>query len=164
MKKMDRILKEWIIAISVALLLLSLVYQIVWLVSVDGHSMEKTLYDNAIAIVYKLNKVPESFNKGDIVVAGIENSSDHQKVIKRIIGVQGDHVVIQKGVVMINGEEILEPYVSSATLGEVDLFVPRNGYYLLGDNRLESKDSRVFGCVDQKNIVGKVIYILNDGN
>lgn len=164
MKKMDRILKECILVIIVALLLVGVLNNTVWPMRVKGNSMENTFYNNALVIVCKFNKASMSYNKGDIIVAKIDNLDNDEKLVKRIIGVEGDHIVITNGVVMINGEELQEPYVSSITTGEVDLFVPRNGYFLLGDNRSESKDSRALGCVFRKDIIGKIIYIVKKGN
>jgi len=160
MKKMDRILKEWIIPIVIATIFVAVIYQIIWPMRVDGHSMEETLSNNDLVIVYKLGTKSKVYERGDIIVAKIDGLDGHQKVVKRIIGIQGDHIVIDKGVITINGQEIQEPYVSSMAMDAVDLFVPKNSYYLLGDNRLESADSRSFGCIKKEAIVGKVIYSL----
>ena len=80
-------------------------------------------------------------------------------LIKRIIGVPGDHIVIRNGGVKINGVIANDDYTADgATDGNVDLIVPQGRYFILGDNRLHSKDSRspVVGCVPRESILGKV--------
>ena len=80
-------------------------------------------------------------------------------LIKRIIGVPGDHIVIRKGTLWINGEVGNDEYTADgATDGNVDIIVPEGRYFVLGDNRLHSKDSRaaMVGCIPEKSILGKV--------
>jgi signal peptidase I len=86
--------------------------------------------------------------------------------IKRVIGVPGDHVEIKDGKVFINGEELVEDYISEAVQTDMslggncdDIIVPDGYVYVLGDNRIASSDSRRFGCIPIDKIEGKVYCI-----
>lgn len=80
--------------------------------------------------------------------------------IKRVIGVEGDRVQIKDGKVYVNGEEIIEGYLSAETTTKAvyynDVIVPEGCIYVLGDNRDESMDSRTFGCIPLEKVEGKV--------
>lgn len=82
--------------------------------------------------------------------------------IKRVIGLPGDHVVIQDGKVYINDNELEENYLQSGVVTDngkgncTDLIVPENTVFVMGDNRAQSADSRRFGCVPLENIESKV--------
>ena len=82
--------------------------------------------------------------------------------IKRIIGVSGDRIQIENGKVFLNGEELKEEYVKDKiTIGQFyynDIIVPEGAVFVMGDNRTESIDSRVFGCIPKEKIEGKVIF------
>ena len=80
--------------------------------------------------------------------------------IKRVIGVSGDHIVIQDGKVYLNGEELDEPYVAQGAKTKsnvyTDIIVPEGYVFAMGDNREHSTDSRVFGCIPIEKIESKV--------
>ena len=82
--------------------------------------------------------------------------------IKRVIGLPGEHIQIKDGKVYINGEELDEPYlvddvVTEAENGQfIDIIVPENTVFVMGDNRSHSADSRRFGCIPYEKIEGKV--------
>ncbi len=82
--------------------------------------------------------------------------------IKRVIGLPGDHVVIEEGKVYINDQEFEEPYLRSGVVTDsehgkcVDIIVPENTVYVMGDNRAQSTDSRSFGCIPLEKIESKV--------
>jgi signal peptidase I len=81
-------------------------------------------------------------------------------LIKRVIGMPGDSILIRNETVYVNGEKINEPYLGSATIGEVSIeSIPDNEYFLMGDNRSHSTDSRDnrIGTVSGDSIVGKSI-------
>ncbi|MGH9485336.1 MAG: signal peptidase I, partial [Terriglobales bacterium] len=84
-----------------------------------------------------------------------------QIFIKRIIGLPGDHVVIWDGTVYINGHKLVEPYVKSKFQDYADfpaVTVPPHDYYVLGDHRNSSNDSRFWGCLPAKNIFGRAVF------
>lgn len=121
-------------------------------VRVDGDSMNKTFNDGDILILYKLSNI-ERF---DIVV--LHEEADDEKIIKRIIGMPGDTVAIKDGDIYINDEKIDDEYAYGMTSDYDRITLKDDEYFILGDNRLISKDSRYFGPVKEKDIKGKVIF------
>jgi len=142
------------------------------LVTVDGISMEPTLReeDKLILLSRLWYREPE---RGDIVVARIPEFS-RDPIVKRVIAVEGDVVDIdfRSGTVTVNGTVLEEDYISAPThldFAEKGLTFPvqiqEDCVFLMGDNRNQSYDSRfgAIGQVDQRNVVGKVIYLLLPG-
>lgn len=141
---------------------------------VDGPSMEQTLQNNDRLIVYKL---PKSFanitntdylpSRGDVIVFNLLEGGDQpRQLIKRVIGLPGDHIVIKDNIVRVFNDEHPGGYDPDAgkdhqpytvpTSGNVDLTVPEDEVYVMGDNRPNSLDSRVFGPIKSEDIVGKL--------
>lgn len=89
---------------------------------------------------------------------------DKISYIKRVIGLPGEHVQIKDGKVYINGEELEEEYLSDEVITEaeggqfIDIIVPENTVFAMGDNRSHSSDSRRFGCIPYEKIEGKVVF------
>lgn len=93
--------------------------------------------------------------RGDIVVFKFPHDSS-RSFVKRIIGVPGDTIQIHRGTVFVNGNAIDEPYVASLDHGNFKpVVVPHNSYFVLGDNRTASDDSRSWGMVPQKDVIGR---------
>lgn len=129
---------------------------------VEGTSMYPTLNsgDNLITskISYKLSE-PE---RGDIIVLEAPDSPGDD-YIKRIVGLPNDHLEISDGDVYINGKLLDEPYLNGIeTDGEEDIIIPSGYYFVMGDNRDESHDSRIdkVGVISRNSIVGKSIFRL----
>lgn len=125
-------------------------------VRVVGSSMDKTLKEGEILLLEKIDK---KYKRYDIVVI----KENNERIIKRIIGMPGESVKIVEGVIYINGESIEDKYASSYTgdfsLDKFDLdVIPEDSYFVLGDNRIVSKDSRLLGPINKKKIQGKAIY------
>lgn len=134
-------------------------------VSVDGPSMEPTLRHSDRLILNKVTD-PERF---DIIVFPAPDDPEKQ-YIKRVIGVPGDHIVYEENELFINGEHINEPYVDQLEeiVPDWELYtmnfslegltgentVPEESYFVLGDNRINSKDSRSFGFIEGENVTG----------
>lgn len=110
----------------------------------------RSIYKITEKDVKELNFLQRIFNK----------AGDSKNFVKRVIGLPGDLLEIRDGKVYINGEELQEPYVSSPiNTGDVpEQRVPENAYFLMGDNRAQSLDSRAFGFVKKEDILGKVIF------
>lgn len=139
------------------------------LVSVDGQSMYPTLEHNDRLV---LNKVSD-IERFDIVVFPAPDEPDKQ-YIKRVIGVPGDEVEYREDVLYLNGKQVDEPYLehyqegeffSTYVTGNFDLeslvgtpTVPKGHYFVLGDNRLNSRDSRSFGFIDEETITGETSF------
>lgn len=122
---------------------------------VSGDSMNPTLQSGDVLLLLKT----DDMKTGDLCGFYWQN----KLLLKRIIGGPGDVISIDRsGVVTVNGEALEEPYVDELALGECDLKfpyqVPENRYFVMGDHRSTSIDSRstVIGCVDKSQIVGKV--------
>ena len=123
---------------------------------VSGDSMNPTLENGDILVLAKSAEL----KTGDLCAFYWQN----KLLLKRVIGTPGDQVTLdENGVVTVNGETLDEPYVDELALGECDIRfpyqVPENRYFVLGDHRSVSIDSRssVIGCVDKSQILGKVI-------
>lgn len=147
---------------------------------VDGPSMEQTLQNNDRLIVYKL---PKSFanitnkeylpSRDDIIVFNLQEpvddsgTTESRQLIKRVIGIPGDRVVVKDNVVTLYNDEHPNGYdpdlgtehqaSTVPTSGDIDITVPEGEVYVMGDNRANSLDSRVFGPIKAQDIVGKLI-------
>lgn len=122
-----------------------------------GNSMTPTLQEGQIVISLKNSE----FDRGDLVAFYIGN----KLLVKRVIAGPGDFLVIQEdGTVIVNDKVLEEPYISEKALGECDLEfpyqIPESRYFLMGDHRQTSVDSRssVVGCVGEEQIVGKIVF------
>lgn len=121
-------------------------------VRVDGDSMNKTFKNGDILILYKLSKI----KRFDVIV--LHEEKDNEKIIKRVIGMPGDTVAIKDGEIYINDEKIDDEYAYGMTSDYDRITLKSDEYFILGDNRLISKDSRYFGPIKEKEIKGKVIF------
>lgn len=122
-----------------------------------GSSMTPTIDEGQIVISVK----GKNFEQGDLVAFYIGN----KLLVKRIIACPSDYVLVdENGTVFVNGTELYEPYVSEKSFGECDIEypyqVPDSKYFLMGDHRETSVDSRVsvVGCIPEEQIVGKIVF------
>mgnify|MGYP002510337015 CR=1 FL=1 len=134
-------------------------------VIVKGESMEPTFEENDKLIVSKISKI----NRFDQIVFQAPNQDEQH--IKRVIGLPGDTVVMEDDVLYVNGESYEEPYVNrkSTTANKVTgdftleqltgkQQVPKGFVFVLGDNRLKSGDSRLYGFISKDEIIGEVKF------
>lgn len=124
---------------------------------VKGASMEPNFYNYEYLIIDELSYRLHEPERGDVVVLRNPESGGRY-FIKRIIGVPGDHIEVKDRVVWVNGQQLDETAyldASTETWGAVDVTLEEEMYFVLGDNRNESLDSRVFGPVHQEEFVGK---------
>lgn len=142
------------IVAAVAVLIATLVLPVL---QIEGTSMEPTLHNGDIVLLMKTTR----FNHGDLCGFTWNN----KLLIKRVIGVPGDWIEIDTdGTVYLNGEKLDEPYVQEKAFGECDLEfpfqVPQEQYFVIGDMRESSIDSRntLIGCIPKDQIVGKVFF------
>ena len=125
--------------------------------------MYATLHHHEYVLVNKLAYVRSEPQHGDIIVFNYPLEPSEQ-FVKRVIAVPGDVIEIRQGVVYVNGEKIVEPYISrGAQIAGLtvrdelsDRSVPADSYFVMGDNRRGSRDSREWGFLPRKFIVGKV--------
>lgn len=125
---------------------------------VKGDSMVSNFQDGELLLTEKVSYRFSEPKRGDVVVfeAPVGRQVDF---IKRIIGLPGDRVEIKGGSVFVNGNKILEPYISALTQGEENVKLGENEYFVLGDNRTASSDSRIFGSIKRKSIRGRVWFV-----
>lgn len=156
-------------------------------VQVQQSSMENTLFNNQQLILDKLSYNFVEPERGDIIIF-LENkekgtiiddtleiidnigsifdnnkydSKKNNRLVKRVIGVPGDEVDIKDGYVYLNGKKLEEVYVQGNTITrefKLPIKVGENKLFVLGDNRMVSKDSRNFGLIDYNQVEGKAIY------
>lgn len=128
---------------------------IVSLSVVDGLSMYPTYDDGEVVFLYRLADI----ERGDVVVARKE---DGKKIIKRVVGMPGDTIEIVKDLVYINGKLFQEAYINFKEMPELhkvtSCTLQEGEYFLLGDNRGISLDSRENGPVKRENIIGVIIF------
>lgn len=142
-----------IVVAAVAALIATLILPVL---QIAGTSMEPSLMDGDVVVLVKT----DDLETGDLCAFYYSNKI----LIKRIIGIPGDYLWINDdGTVVLNGSELLEPYVAEKALGECDVEfpyqVPENYYFMMGDHRATSIDSRssVIGCIVEDQIIGKII-------
>ena len=127
-------------------------------VRVDGFSMLPTLHDGEFVLVNKLAYRIGSPTRGDIIVFQSTTEKDLD-LIKRVIGLPGDHIVIGGDKVSVNGQTLTEPYIAAAPSYSGDWNVPNGYLFVLGDNRNDSSDSHAWGFLPIQNVVGKALLI-----
>ena len=123
-------------------------------VRVDGNSMNPTLQNGQIMI---LNKMDKEYERMEIVV--FDYKSD--RLIKRVIGLPGETVKIEDNTIYINGEAI-EDYSDDVKTADYDLdmIIPEGYYFVMGDNRYDSADSRILGLISKEKIKGSICFRL----
>ena len=128
-------------------------------VRVDGFSMNPTLQNGEYILVNRLAYVIGHPSRGDIIVFRLPQD-EQQDLIKRVIGLPGDTINVNGGVVKINGQILNEPYIAQAPLYNGEWTVPDGALFVLGDNRNDSRDSHQWGLLPMDHIIGKseVIY------
>lgn len=131
---------------------------------VQQESMENTLMPDQYVLVDKLTPRFDPYNRGDIVVfdppANWQDDPSGTPYIKRIIGIPGDAVEIRDGAVFVNGSKLDEPYLyegqsTDATGSQSSWTLGPDQYFVMGDHRADSQDSRVFGPITKESIIGR---------
>lgn len=127
-------------------------------VQIRGSSMSPTLRDGERYILYRAPYLWRAPRQGEIVV--LRDPEDDDLSIKRIIGLPNDVVQVRRDGIYVNGVKLPEPYLSSNAAGLNDpgppIHLGDNDYFVLGDNRKRSADSRVYGPVPRKSILGLI--------
>ena len=149
------------------LVLIVLVYTFVNLATsrffIQGPSMQPNFHDGQFLIVSRLHYLLGEPARGDIVVfdaPGDDARRDNPLLIKRLIGVPGDQIRIENSEVFVNGVKLDETYIAEPTFrcaNYCDLVLGENEYFMMGDNRPNSRDSRSFGPVALDQIIGRVV-------
>jgi len=150
-------IRDLVVSLAISAFIIIFLYQPV---KVEGTSMMPGLDDQERIFINKFVYRLEAIDRGDIVVFRYPRDPS-KSYIKRVIGLAGDRVRISDGRVYVNGRKIYEPYVPSLYADErsyPEIIVPPHSYFLLGDHRTMSDDSRDFGPVDETYIYGKAVF------
>src|ERR1700688_1990578 len=149
--------RDLLIAIGLALVIIVFLYQPV---KVEGTSMAQLLSDQERIFINKFVYRFEAIHRGDVVVFWYPLDRS-KSFIKRVIALPGETVTIRQGVVTVNGTVVPEPYVPPQYEDVSDYGptrVPADSYFVMGDHRISSNDSRVFGPVPSQFIYGRAVF------
>src|SRR6266568_8220233 len=150
--------RDIVISAAVSILIITFLYQPV---RVEGTSMLPRLEDHDRLFINKFVYRISSIHRGDVVVFHYPRDPE-KSYIKRVIGLPGDRIYIDRGRVYLNGKLLRESYVPEEyrdTRSMADLIVPDDTYFMMGDHRSISSDSREFGPVDRDLIYGKAVFV-----
>jgi len=157
-KDIMKIIKEISTYLIIVLIVVLIRTFIITPVRVNGNSMKTTLFDREILLLTKGNRNIKRF---DIIVLKF----DGERLVKRVVGLPGEHLKYVNNQLYVN-DNLIEDSFSNSITSSFDIkelgyeVIPDNHYFVLGDNRSESKDSRFFGMVDIDDIVGKTKFRL----
>ncbi len=159
---------DYLISIGVALGVLFLLYTYVgYPFTISGDSMYPTLHDGDKMIMSKLNTI----DRFDIVV--VDSPDETEKYIKRVIGMPGDEISVFQGQLFINNVLVEQPFINqdlpiedkTVDIDDFSLYgltgervVPEGKYFVMGDNRGVSKDSRMIGFISQEHVLGEAVF------
>ena len=155
MDKIKSIIKEYGLYIITIILVLLVKKFVVSPIKVNGTSMMTTLHDGDIMILNIIGYRFDKINRFDIVVVDEGN----EYLIKRVIGLPGEEIEYKDNQLYINGKKVKENYGSQVT-EDFKVKVKKNSYFVLGDNRTNSLDSRHFGAFKKDRIIGKTSLII----
>jgi signal peptidase I len=159
----SQLFRQWSVLILFAALSYFLVNRyIIQTVQVQGESMLPTLHDADRYFLDRWSYVLHPPRRGDVVV--LKDPSDGGYAVKRVIAASGDRVYLKDGHVYLNGRQLQEPYLfrgmptfSCSQASEVLIVCGGDQYFVLGDNRRNSYDSRMYGPVSRRNILGAIV-------
>jgi signal peptidase I len=128
---------------------------------VSGASMEPTLHEHDRLLVWKATR---TFARGELVVF-THPMEDERVLVKRVIGLPGERIEVRNGKVYADGRELGEPWIErdrdrAPFLQSAPETVPAGSYFVMGDNRAHSKDSRAFGPLEGSRIIGRALFVI----
>jgi signal peptidase I len=162
-EKRYRLVREIIETVVLTVLMFLIIRLAVQNFNIDGMSMEPGLHNQELILVDKWSYIFRAPVRGDTIVF-VAPPNPTQDYIKRIIGLPGDVITIQNTTIYVNGKALTEPYVDPHRQGNPytsfsNRIVPDGAYFVLGDNRNGSSDSRDWGCVPRKNVIGRAALV-----
>jgi signal peptidase I len=149
--------RDLLIAIGLAMVIIVFLYQPV---KVEGTSMAPLLSDQERIFINKFVYRFEPIERGDVVVFWYPLDRS-KSFIKRVMALPGETIEIRRGAVYVNGQMLPEPYVPPQYADVSDfgpVRVPQGSYFVMGDHRISSKDSREFGPVASQDIYGRAVF------
>lgn len=172
-----RVIREWVVVVGVALGIALLVRGfLVQQFYISGPSMESTMFQDNLVLVNKLSYRLHGIGRGDVVVFDRITTDgevvQHDDLIKRVIALPGETIEIRECVVFIDGEELPEPYLNEYDVQQINLddrcrvpeleptVVSKDHIFVMGDNRPQSFDSRMFGEIEADLVVGRAFSLI----
>ena len=172
-----RVIREWVVVVGVALGIALLVRGfLVQQFYISGPSMESTMFQDNRVLVNKLSYRLHGIGRGDVVVFDRITTDgevvQHDDLIKRVIALPGETIEIRECVVFIDGEELPEPYLNEYDVQQINLddrcrvpdleprVVSKDHIFVMGDNRPQSFDSRMFGEIEADLVVGRAFSLI----
>jgi signal peptidase I len=170
-----RAIWEWVfvvvVAISAAMLIRVFLFQQYY---IDGPSMQTTLMPEDRVLVNKMSYKLHDIHRGDVIVFDrVTNDVQHDDLIKRVLGLPGETLEIRSCIVYINGVQVDEPYLNPEQTSQVEpsarcgshtdmapIVVPEEMVFVMGDNRVQSFDSRDFGPIDTDKVRGRAFVVI----
>ncbi|MCX6810386.1 MAG: signal peptidase I [Candidatus Berkelbacteria bacterium] len=151
---------RWLVFIIVILTLLH--FFVITIFIVDGASMDPTLATGDFGLLDKISYDFSDPQRGDVVVLNYPGDPDNKRYVKRVVGLPGEKIEVKNGLILINGKKLSENYLPKGLYTDKDgnWKLSGNEYFTMGDNRPNSNDSRYFGPVEKRFLVGKVVWIL----
>jgi signal peptidase I len=172
-EKRYRLVREVIETVVLTILMFLVIRLAVQNFNIEGMSMEPSLHDKELILVDKWTYLFHAPARGDVVVFVAPPHPD-QDYIKRVIAIPGDILTIRDTTVIVDGVTLKETYVDPHRQGNVYVYkpvsnfvIPANEYFVMGDNRIGSSDSRDWGLLPRGNIIGRaalVYWPLGEGN
>lgn len=143
--------------IIIALIVFLIVVYVVSFEQVIGPSMEPTLKEENIIVVDKISYKFRKIKRNEIIIF----KYDEKYLIKRVIGLPGETIEYKNNILYIDNEAYEETFLSNVTTEDYNTgLIPKNKYFVLGDNRENSLDGNDFGLIDEKDIIGKAWFIV----
>ena len=170
-----RAIWEWVfvvvVAISAAMLIRVFLFQQYY---IDGPSMQTTLMPEDRVLVNKMSNKLHDIHRGDVIVFDrVTNEVQHDDLIKRVLGLPGETLEIRSCIVYIDGVQVNEPYLNPEQTSQVEpsarcgshtdmapIVVPEEMVFVMGDNRVQSFDSRDFGPIDSDKVRGRAFVVI----
>lgn len=165
--KAKKEIREWIVSLATAVIVVLLLRTFLFtIIRVDGPSMSDTLLDGDKLFVTIADMRADGPERFDVIICKYPNRSD--QYVKRVIGLPGDTISVKQGVLYVNGEAVEEPFLSDARTVRFDkgsnnfgpIEISEGEYFVMGDNRDNSNDSRNVGVITDEMVIGKVRYII----
>lgn len=156
MNKSKKVILEILSYIAILVVVILIKVYVVSPIRVNGSSMYKTLHDKDIMLLNEFTYYFNDIERLDIVVV-----KEHgELLIKRVIGLPGETIECKDGIVYINDKKLTETYTNSATDDFEKVIMNKNEYFVMGDNREVSLDSRTYGTYNKKDIRGKASFTI----
>ncbi len=163
----SRSIIEWLLIVAAAVLVSLLVRTFVFQTFfIPSGSMEPTLQIGDRIIVSKLSVDFGTIHRGDILVfkappaVRTQCGDDVADLVKRVIGLPGDHLTSKGNTIYVNGAPLLQPWTHTEPIGKAigTVTVPANHYFMMGDNENDSCDSRYWGTIPRSDVIGKAFF------